>query len=162
MQHSTVHNSVPSQICCSSESAAERKTTFFFGVFCYLPAFLLNLWVPKSLDSGTSGPVLSSVAVNLSFILLFGIQHTSEVFSEIGLIAGAVIFDNPFPGEIEVSRAEGPRQRRDHPAGLAAEEVVDEPMNPALRRPRRLLSPRRYRTARSRSRRPRTYCAFRW
>jgi len=42
----------------------------------YLIAFLFNLFVPKSIDSGEPGNVLVAVAVDLGLIALFGLQHS--------------------------------------------------------------------------------------
>lgn len=48
----------------------------FFGTFLYLIGFVDNFLVPKSVDAGTAGTVWPAIFINLSFILLFGIQHT--------------------------------------------------------------------------------------
>ena len=42
----------------------------------YLIAFLFNLYVPKSIDSGDPGNTLLAVTVNLGLITLFGLQHS--------------------------------------------------------------------------------------
>lgn len=48
----------------------------FFGTFLYLIGFTEAALVPKSVNSGEAGAIWSAIAINLSFILLFGIQHT--------------------------------------------------------------------------------------
>ena len=42
----------------------------------YLIAFLFNLFVPKTIDSGEPGNVAVAVAVDLGLIFLFGLQHS--------------------------------------------------------------------------------------
>lgn len=42
----------------------------------YLIAFLFNLYVPKTIDSGAPGNVAAAVAVDLGLIFLFGLQHS--------------------------------------------------------------------------------------
>ena len=42
----------------------------------YLIAFLFNLFVPFSIDSGEAGNVYLAVAINLGLITLFGLQHS--------------------------------------------------------------------------------------
>lgn len=53
-------------------------TTYFifFGTFLYLIGFIENFLVPKSVDTGMTGAIWPSIFINLSFIALFGIQHT--------------------------------------------------------------------------------------
>lgn len=42
----------------------------------YLIAFLFNLSVPKSIDSGEAGNALLAIAINIGLITLFGLQHS--------------------------------------------------------------------------------------
>jgi len=47
-----------------------------FLTFLYLFAFLANIPVPKSIDSGTSVPFALAFAINAGLIILFGLPHT--------------------------------------------------------------------------------------
>ncbi len=46
------------------------------GVFLYMAGFIENFGVPKSMDSPAEGPWQSALALDLSLIVLFGIQHS--------------------------------------------------------------------------------------
>jgi len=48
----------------------------FIGVILYLLGFVGNFAVPKSMDSGSGGSLLSNILINTFLISLFGIQHT--------------------------------------------------------------------------------------
>lgn len=48
----------------------------FLGVFLYLVGFLSDFGVPKSVSSGTPGPLGAALATDLGLMLLFGIQHS--------------------------------------------------------------------------------------
>lgn len=50
--------------------------SIFFGVFCYLPGFLGNFLVPKSIDSPASVPFGEALLVNTALLGLFAIQHS--------------------------------------------------------------------------------------
>lgn len=49
---------------------------WFWGFFMYATGFLLNLYVAKSVDSGSTNPVGYSLAIDAFLIFLFGIQHS--------------------------------------------------------------------------------------
>ena len=48
----------------------------FLGVLVYTIGFIGDFLVPKSLDTGATGPVWSAIAVDLGLIALFGLQHS--------------------------------------------------------------------------------------
>jgi protein-S-isoprenylcysteine O-methyltransferase Ste14 len=50
--------------------------SLFFGVFCYLPGFLGNFLVPKSIDSPASVPFGEALLVNTALLGLFALQHS--------------------------------------------------------------------------------------
>ncbi len=49
---------------------------WFGGFFLYAAGFLLNLYVPKSVDSGSVRSVGYALGVNVLLIVLFGLQHS--------------------------------------------------------------------------------------
>ena len=62
-----------------------RVTAFVYGATCYaislvtfayMFCFIGNIWLTKSIDSGAQGSFLQALAVNVSLIAVFGLQHT--------------------------------------------------------------------------------------
>lgn len=56
-----------------------------FALFCYMAGFasiiyyfdfFIGFFVPKTINSGNSNPLLTSVVINIGLITLFGLQHT--------------------------------------------------------------------------------------
>jgi protein-S-isoprenylcysteine O-methyltransferase Ste14 len=63
----------------------KRSLFFIYGVtghagflvlFLYLAGFVGNILVPRSIDSGPSGPIAGAVAIDLLLIAVFGLQHS--------------------------------------------------------------------------------------
>lgn len=48
----------------------------FFGVFCYLPGFIGNFLVPRSIDAPAGGPLMEALIINTALLLLFAVQHS--------------------------------------------------------------------------------------
>src|ERR1700691_6623377 len=48
----------------------------FLAVFLYAIGFVENVLVPKSIDSGPSGDVASSLLIDAAILVLFALQHS--------------------------------------------------------------------------------------
>ena len=48
----------------------------FLGAFFYVPGFMTNVLVPKSIDSGVPGPVGTALLINVLLLTAFAVQHS--------------------------------------------------------------------------------------
>ena len=49
---------------------------FFLATFCYAIAFVANLWVPKTIDSGAAPGLAEALVVNTALLAIFALQHS--------------------------------------------------------------------------------------
>ena len=49
---------------------------FFLAVFVYAIGFVENVLVPKSIDSGSGGQIVSSLLIDAGLLVLFALQHS--------------------------------------------------------------------------------------
>jgi protein-S-isoprenylcysteine O-methyltransferase Ste14 len=76
-----IYSSTPagaSGILCRSLVLAYGVLAYaiFFGVFVYFMGFVMDQFVPRSVDRGPEAPPLLAALANLGLIALFAVQHT--------------------------------------------------------------------------------------
>jgi methanethiol S-methyltransferase len=55
---------------------------YFWATLAYGAGFFLNMFVPKSIDSGQEGPIIISLIINILLLSAFGIQHSAMARKE--------------------------------------------------------------------------------
>jgi protein-S-isoprenylcysteine O-methyltransferase Ste14 len=76
-EHSPPHSSSMTLTGVAAATYGALAYVFFFGTFLYLIGFVVGApFLPKTIDSGFAGSPWIAASVNLSALLLFGVQHS--------------------------------------------------------------------------------------
>ena len=78
MTDHAVHSPSPKAVTGGLAAVAYGGVTYllFLGTFLYAIAFVANLPVPKTIDSGHPEPFLPSLVINALLLGVFAIQHS--------------------------------------------------------------------------------------
>ena len=80
-----MNRNIYQEAAIGEEAAMGGLLSLIYGVVCYLiflasfvyaVGFVGNLVVPKSIDSGTPGPIAASVTINIILLGIFAVQHS--------------------------------------------------------------------------------------